>query len=631
MLSQMRKHAGSWMIKVLLFAIVVVFSFWGVGSFRNREDTHVAEVNGEIISFELFRRTYNNMLDQYRSVNSGQLDDKMLKMLNLPRRAIDQLVDRALLRQEAERLQIDVSNTEVVDAVRSYPAFQVGGAFNKDRYESLLGQIRMSPQEFENDQRESLQLQKLQALVMDSVVVSDDEARAWYQWYNAEVDLDFVLFKPGDYKDISPEAERIKAFFDAHQEEYKTDPSVKVSYLFFDPERYRKTIQVDDEQIAQYYESHIEEFTTEKTVQARHILLKLDEDADEETVAARKEKALEIYKMATEGQDFAELAKKYSEGPSRDKGGDLGAFKKGAMVAPFGDKAFSMKAGEISEPVRTKFGWHIIKVEKINEGGTQSLDEVKDRIRKKLVDQQARDKALAHAEEVYYNVFDSDRLTDAGKKYDVPVVTTDFFNRASAPLKGVGNQRQFIDAAFGLEKQGISEILELGKGCYLLQVEDQKPAAVPTFETVAEKVKQDFVKSLQDEKAKADAEALLAAVQGGEKFEKAAKKYNLEVTSTGYFKRTGSVPKIGYDRGITEQAFLLTSEKALCEKPLSGAKGWFVIRLKDRKKPADEGFDKEQTTIVSQLTQQKKQRVYQQWLTDVKARSDIDIKDELIK
>ena len=122
MLSQMRKHAGSWMIKVLLFAIVVVFSFWGVGSFRNRQDTSLATVNDEEIGFDLYRQNYNNMLQQYRRAYGNQLSDDMLKALNLRRQALDQLIDRVLMLQEAQRLKISVSDEEVAASIRDYPA-----------------------------------------------------------------------------------------------------------------------------------------------------------------------------------------------------------------------------------------------------------------------------------------------------------------------------------------------------------------------------------------------------------------------------------------------------------------------------------------------------------------------------
>jgi peptidyl-prolyl cis-trans isomerase D len=631
MLSQMRKHAGSWMIKVLLFAIVVVFSFWGVGSFRNSQQTKVAEVNGEEISMELFRQSYNNLYEQYKRVYGNQLNADMLKMLNLRQQALDQIVQRVLLLQEAERLEISVSDEEVAQSIRQYPAFQVNGAFDKDRYFRLLNQIRMSPEEFEQDQYQSLRLQKVQAIVQDGVIVSDAEAHEYYEWFNAEVDLKYVLFSPGSYEDINPNAEEVKAFFDSHKEDYKTDPSVKVRYLSFDPQRYRADIQVSEDQISQYYESHPEEFTTEKTVAARHILLKLDEGADDQTVASKKEKALEIYEEAISGKDFAELAKKYSEGPSRDRGGDLGAFKKDTMVKPFADKAFSMAAGEISEPVRTQFGWHIIKVEKINEGGKQDLAEVNDQIKEALLSDQARTKALEHVERVYDNILDSDDLEEVGKTYDVPVEATDFFTRQNASLEGIGNPRQFVDTAFDLEPLMISDILDLENGFYLMQVVDRKESVIPEFETVAEAVKGDLIKERQNELAKADAEAVLSAVQKEGQLAAAAAPYSVEVKATGFFKRSGSIPDIGYDPKISEQAFLLTTEKPFAEQVLQGSKGWYVIHLKDRKKPLDEDFEKEKSAMVTQLTQQKKQQVFQQWIADIKSRSSIDINQKLVE
>ena len=133
-----------------------------------------------------------------------------------------------------------------------------------------------------------------------------------------------------------------------------------------------------------YYEANPEQFKTPKTVEARHILIKVPRDADPDAVERARIKSLAIHKMAIEGKDFAELAKQFSEGPTKDKGGHLGTFKKETMVKPFADKAFSMKTGEISEPVRTPFGWHIIKVETINKAVARSLEESTAQIREKM-------------------------------------------------------------------------------------------------------------------------------------------------------------------------------------------------------------------------------------------------------
>ena len=301
------------------------------------------------------------------------------------------------------------------------------------------------------------------------------------------------------------------------------------------------------------------------------------------------------------------------------------------MVKPFGDKAFAMKAGEISEPVRTQFGWHIIKVEKVNEGGTQTLEEARELIRGQLLLDASRAQALAQAEKIYDNVLDGDNLEDVGKTFEVPAKTTDFFTRRETPIKDIGNSRQFMDVAFGLEKGGISEILDLKNGFYLLQGVDRQEAVIPPLDSVADKVKTDVIQSRRNDMAKADAEAFLAKVKEGEALEDVAKSYEVEVKSTGFFKRTGSIPEIGRSAQMMETVFSLSAEKPLCEEPMKGAKGWYVLRLKERKKPEVEGFEKEKASIVAQLTQQQKQSVFRQWLDDVKSRSTIDINYKMIE
>jgi peptidyl-prolyl cis-trans isomerase D len=167
--------------------------------------------------------------------------------------------------------------------------------------------------------------------------------------------------EPQRYKDIEPTDEEIRNYFDQHKDTYKTDPQIKVRYLHVKPEDYADKVTVSEDDIQDYYEDNPEKFKSPKTVEARHILIKLNPDASAEEVENARQRSETVLDMAKEGQDFAELAKKYSEGPTKTQGGNLGAFRREAMVKPFADKAFSMKAGEISEPVRTRFGWHIIK------------------------------------------------------------------------------------------------------------------------------------------------------------------------------------------------------------------------------------------------------------------------------
>jgi peptidyl-prolyl cis-trans isomerase D len=632
MLNLMRKQAGSWMIKIILFAICVVFVFWGVGSFNARRKNTVANINGEIITYDAYRQAYNKLREQYHRAYGEAFNDEMAKNLHLEDQALDQIVNRTLMLQEAKRLNIQAADLTIDRAIFNIPAFQINGVFNEGLAKQVLAENRMTTSELRDSFRQNLILSKLQAMMVDGVVATQPEAKEWYDWYNAQVDLTFVPFLSDRYKDITVTDKQIADYFKSHDNKYRTEPQVKVRYLFFDPDSYKDQVKITPEEVAEYYSSHPEEFKTEKTVVARHILLKLDENADPEKVAEKKKEAIKIYKLAKAGKDFAELAKRYSEGPTREQGGYLGEFKHDAMVKPFADKAFSMQAGEISEPVRTRFGWHIIKVEKVNQAHSQSLADATKGIREKLINKKARELAQQKAEEIYDDtLYDGANLTDVAKKHQVPVETTDLFTPQGPKNKDIGDVKLFADTAFGLEKMGISDVKDLGNGYCLMQVIDRIESTIPALETVKDRVKHDLVATLQDERAKADAEAFLAELKKGKSMAQADAPSDAKPDQTGFFTRTGAIPKIGYEPAISRAAFELGPAKRLPDQVFKGRQGWYVIQLKERKLPAMEGFEKQKSNIEKRLTEQKRQTALGQWLADLRTRGKVDINRKLIE
>lgn len=631
MLNLMRKHAGSWMIKVVLFAIVVVFVFWGVGSMRSQKATQVADVNGEIITVDVYRKTYYQLLDNYRRIYGSQLNDALLEMLKPNEMALNQLIDKVLLMQEARRLDIEVGKEELAQAISSIPAFQNNGVFDYQRYNQILARNNLSPERFEMERSEELVLNKLRAVVLSGVSVSEDEAKAWYNWSKAKVRIEYMLFSPDRYQDVQPTDEQVQAFFNDHKDNYRTEPKVKARYIRFSPDAYKAEIKLSDENIAEYYNSHLQEFKTKKRVKARHILLKLDEKEDAEAVERRKAEAMKIYEMAKAGKDFSELAKQYSEGPSKAQGGDLGWFTRDRMVKPFADKAFAMAVNEISEPLRTSFGWHIIKVEQIEEAATRSLEEATGGIRAKLTDEKAKALALEKAEALYDSVFDGDDLAEAGKAHNVPVDETKLFTAKGPKEKGIAQAQKFANIAFGLETMAISEVQDFGDSYYILQVTQKAQAAIPDFDQVADRVMADARKDQQKQQAKADAEALLAEAKDGGTFTELGAQKGIQLKVSDFFARNASIPQIGYEQQINHAAFLLTPQKPLAQEALQGRKGWYVIRLQERQAPAEEGFGKEKESIVKRLTQQKRQTAYQNWLAELRSRSEIDVNKKLIQ
>ena len=626
MLSLMRKHAGTWMIKIILGAIVVVFVFWGVGSYTSRRSGRVADVNGTVITLDDYRASYTTLLEQVRQSFGNNLSEELIQTLQLRKRALDQLIDRSLMLQAAEKFKLTVSDEELAESIRNIPAFQTAGAFDSQRYINALSSNKLTPETFEVQQRDSLIIDKLQAFISGNIKISDLEAQQWYKWNNAEVDIEYVIFEPRRYKDITPTDEEIRNYFDQNKNSFKTDPQIKARYLYFKPADYAAKVTVSEDEIREYYESNPEKFKTAKTVEARHILIKVDANAEAEAVEEARTRIDDIFNMAKEGQDFAELAKKYSEGPTKTKGGYLGAFTRETMVKPFADKAFSMKTGAVSEPVRTQFGWHIIKVEKINPEKTTSLSEAEGDILKTLKADISKNLAYDEAEAVYDASFEGQDLDRIAQDRNLKILTTDLFTQKKPP-KGVKNGNRFAAAAFELPLDEISDVQDFGDGYFLIEVVDKIPSQIPELKTVEANIKKDLVKKKQEEKARDEAKKLLLELKNGQPFATVSQKYKQAPKKTGFFKRNDSIPTIGNEPEIARIAFRLSDKNNLPEDANKGQKGYFVINYRTRKDPTLDGFEKEKTEIKERLLQQKSFKTFDAWLTQMKSESQISIEE----
>lgn len=624
MLQTMRDNASSWIIKILLIAIAIVFVLWGVGNYGEKGQTEAAVVNGEPISMDAYRQTYNNLVEQQAKRYGGKLDAKTLEMLNLEQQAMDSLIEKQLMLQEARRLNIRVSDKAIADQIQQMEVFRENGKFSNSRYKRILAANRLAPDEFERMQRESLIIENLRRMIESGIKVSDDEARKWYNWNNQSVQLDYVFF---DMTRYNPEVEEdeIKAYFEEHKDKYKTDPEIQVAYIHFAPEQFMDKVKVEDAEIKSYYNSNPDEFFVEKKVKARHILFKVDKEADPELVKSQHKKALEVLEKARSGQDFAELAKKYSEGPTSEKGGDLGEFTKDQMVKPFSDAAFSLKPGEISEPVLTDFGWHLIKVEDVTEERTKPFEEVKEEIANKLKMKKAERMAFEEADDFRIQLYSDDKLETLGEKHGYTVSATEFFTKKNPPQELKSDRQRFASRAFQLEKGIISSVEKINNGYYLLQVIGENEAKPAALSDVKETVKTEVLGKKRRELAKKAADDFLSSVkEEGSTMEEAAKEAELELKTTDFFNRNENIPEIGYEPGIAKAAFELTLKTPFPEEPIQTQRGFYVIRLNQVKVPDDEEFAQKREETYTRLKRVKEYRAFQSWLEELKSNSEIE-------
>jgi len=627
MLNIMRKHAGSWLIKVILGVIVVVFVFWGVGSYRSRQESRIAVVNGEVIALDEYRNAYQRLEDQYRSQFGDALNRDLLESLNLKEQALEQLINRRLLLQEADRLGLRVSDDELIRAIQGVSAFQENGRFSSRRYQRMLALNRMSPEMFEESMRQELLVEKMQDIILGNVKVSEAEVLERYKWQERQVRAAYVAFAPAAYEsdlEISPEA--VENYFSTHQNSYEIPPKVQVSYARFGFDDYKDDVEISQEEVEAYFERNREEYGTPKKVRARHILFGVDPDATEEQREAARNKAWVVMEQAKAGKDFAELAKTYSDDPgSKEKGGDLGFFTKDRMVEPFSEAAFAMEPGDVSEPVLTRFGWHVIKVEAVQEAKTPSLGEVEDQIREELVAEAAKRFAYNKAETFYDAAYQTNHIGDVSAPKDVDVQKTAFFARNES-VEGVGQSREFAQVAFTLDEGEISEPVALSDGYYILEVIDRKAAQIPELSSVREEVKKDVTQIKADEAAREKAEAFLASIKEGTAFEDAAERFDVDIKDTGFFKRSDPIPDVGRERRLVEQAFSLKPSAPIADSVIQGGSAFYVIRLKERQDADMADFEAQKKQIETRLISGKRQKRMEEWFAQLRQQGEVSIK-----
>jgi peptidyl-prolyl cis-trans isomerase D len=624
-MTMMRRQSKSILIKIIIGLIGVVFVFWGIYTIRGaRPGSKIAYVNGDLISGLEYQATYRDMLLALQRQYKDYWNEEIIEAFQLKQKALENLIDKRLMSQEASRLGLKVNDEEIADAIYDYPAFQVNGVFDENRYRSLLNYNRMEPADFEAGIGSELLGEKISHFIKSFFPVTDNEIIDYYTFQNEKINLGFVTFNSEDFKaEAKATQTNMEEYFKKHEEEYRIPAQIKIAYITLEPSDFKDKVSVTEAEIADYYEYNPGRFKEQKQVKARHILLKVPPDASNEAEAEIKDKALEILKRAQHGEDFSELAKKYSQDTSNaSKGGDLDYFKKGQMVKPFEELAFSMKKGEIGGPVRTRFGWHVIKVEDIKEEKVKTLDEVHDEIEATLKQDIARDiaheRALALMDQMPYDI----NLASYASQHGLTIRESDFFAK-QGNIPGFGTDEKLKQAIYSLDEGEVSEILEHEGKYYIIQVTDTKNSYIPTMSEVADQLRKDVEDHLCLEAARKKAEQYLEELRGGADWQKLAKRKNTSTKVTGFFSRGGNIPNIGYEPSVSEAAFLLSDQTRYPDHPLTVHNKVYVIRWLSKEKIDKESLDKEKGNYAQILSLSKERRVMDRWLRTLKERASI--------
>ena len=629
MLGTMRKHATSWLIKVACFAIVIVFIFWGGYSYTEKKASRVAVVNGSYIGLREYQSMYSNLVEQMRRQFGRQFSSELVETLNLKGQALDRLINRRLILTEAGMLEFDVSREELQNAIVSYPAFQTNGQFDSLRYQQILRSNKLTPQDFEANQREDLLINKVEQFITRGTKVLESEMLSFFHHTRDRVNLAYVQIDPQDFKNrVKVDEEAVRDYFDKHRENYRLADKRNILYVRFVPQDYLAEVEVTDQEIEEFYQLHQDDYREPKKVHARHILFRISEKAKTAEIQEILDRAKKVLDLARKGDNFADLARKYSDDSTASKGGDLGYFKSGDMVKPFADSAFSLKKGEISDLVRTRFGVHIIKVEDIKEESVKPLAAVKETVRQSLKEERSREIALQRADSFIDLSRALDDLQKAAAEAGLEVKESGLF-AAEEPVPQLGRHPEINEIIFALRPKEISPTFSIGDDQLVAQLVEIQDSRLEEFAEAQERVQEDWITEQSEVLARTQAQEWLETARQEGNLAKVARRNKLKINKTGLFTTVSPAPPFGNQRDMVITAFSLTPEQPLPSEVYEVDGKFIILQLEDSQPASENGFQKEKDSLAKQLLQAKKEQTFSRWINGRRQQADIKMLQEL--
>jgi peptidyl-prolyl cis-trans isomerase D len=490
--------------------------------------------------------------------------------------------------------------------------FPGGNFIGQVEYEDMLQRANLTPTKFEHEVGDDILLTKLQALISGSANVSDAEIHDQFIKQNSKVKFDYAVLKQDDLrKGLHPTDEELKAYYESHKTSYANSipEKRKVKYAIIENGKAAEDVKVTPEDLRAYYDQHREQYRVPEQVKVSHILIKTplpgpDGKVDARGVAEAQRRAEDLLKQLKSGAKLEDLAKKYSEDPGSGKqGGSLGWIGKGQTVPEFEKVAFSLPKGQISDLVKSSYGFHIIRVDDKQEAHMKTLEEVKAEIEPILKHQKGQQIAQQKAEALLKQAR-ADGLDSAAAAQGVPMITSDFFSRKDM-LPGLGPSPQFMDAVFSATEKSPPDVAPASQGIVVFQLLGVKSPATPTFEEIRSRVEDEFKNERSSILLTQKGQELSDRAKTEHDLKRAAKELGATVKTSDFVLPDGQVPDVGSMSGQAAVAFTL--KPGDISGPINSGANAVVLKVLENQQPSEAEFAAKRDQIRDQLLLGKQQ------------------------
>jgi peptidyl-prolyl cis-trans isomerase D len=576
----------SWILWVVI-ALFVLFVFVDFGSgIRNGSGTggnNAAKVGNRTVTMADFQRQYQQLEQLYGQLYGGQMTPEIAKQLQLPLQALNRAVNEQVLLAEAERLGLSVSDDELRSKILEMPVFvdSQGRFIGEDKYAQLLAANRYTVSSFEAEMRNQILREKLNDVLRSGLYIGDDEVEKAYRDQVEKAKIRYIQVPRTQFAEAQPTPAEVSAFFEAHKGDYKLPEQREGSYLLVEPDRLRDQVKITDQELKTEYDQHIDGFKRPEQVHARHILIKT---GGERTDAQAQQEIEAIRKRIAGGADFATVAKEVTEDTgSKPSGGDLGFFGRGQMVKEFEDAAFNAKPGEVTGPVRSPFGFHLIQVLEKKDAALVPFEEVKEQIRARLAFTRAGELAATKAKELAAQLAkekpkSNDALAALAKNQaGVTYSETGKFGIAD-PIAGLGRVPPLNAAAFAVKKGDVTEAVQAPRGWAVVYVKEVYEPRLPQLTDVEPRVREALLQQKQQEAA---IQKLKEERAAGKTLDQIAADLGTAVKESPEFGSQGAIPGLGMNPELAHAALAL--EPGKLGEPIADAQGAVLFEVKERK------------------------------------------------
>jgi peptidyl-prolyl cis-trans isomerase D len=601
MLQFIRERAQGVVAVIIILFLCLTFLLWGIDEYmRAARQVIVAEVNGEDIDLGAYQANFQRLRQRAQAELGDQFDSSIWAEESTKKRALDFLVEERLLTQAIDDSRLRISDPQIAGFIRGAETFTVDGKFSLERYKQAVNMLGFTEAGFEAQARNDLAVQQLRAGVALSAFATEPEAERLAQLFAQKRDIGYVLIEPGEPDSVTVSDADAEAYYKANHDLFRIDEKVTLEYLELSLEKLKKEISVDDQLLTAHYDASTDAYTTQEQRSANHILVQLKAGASAEEDAAAKAKIETLRALVEGGMSFEEVAKQNSDDiGSRAEGGDTGLFPRGVMAPEFEEAVFAMQPGEMSQPVKTEFGYHLIRVREIKPGGTKSFEDVRHEVEDAY--------RLEQAENLYFDRAEafSNAVTEHPDSLEAAADAMNLEPQSIEPLTRLEVEERFsaevASAAWEPEvlTEGLASMpIEIGNTRIVaVRVVSHAPSRVPAFT----EIKDDAIAALRDERlrqaVRTRGEAVLARLEQGEAVAEVMAAENLEwVEEKGVVRDSGKI-----NRAVARAAFsaplLVGQEPVVFGVPI-GTSSFAVARVGNLQLPTAEELEGKNVDVI---------------------------------